>query len=359
MILAPTPENIERTAAHLREGGIAAIPTETVYGLAANALDSAACAQVFASKERPTFDPLIVHLAAQQDTSPFETLRKSGLIAWSFFSTDAIQTIEALAHRFWPGPLTLVLPKTEAVPDLVTAGLPSVAVRFPSHPVAQALLRATDRPLAAPSANRFGRISPTQAEHVFEELGDRVEWILDGGPCEVGLESTVLQVQTNGELTLLRPGKVSAEEIVLVAGRSVRAGTARLDAGPQVAPGMLASHYAPRKPLFILPLPVANLSEGHISAIQKHPGKIGLLALSGNTARLEEELSRRLDGRPVRALSLSENGDLAKAAQNLFAVMRELDRDPELSFLVSEPAPEGSGLAHAIRDRLGRAGKAL
>jgi L-threonylcarbamoyladenylate synthase len=355
MILAPTPESIDQVAARLRAGGIAAIPTETVYGLAANALDPNACAQVFAAKERPTFDPLIVHLAG---ADPIQTLEESQLVNVEALNDRARAHLRKLAERFWPGPLTLVLPKTARVPDLVTSGLPSVAIRFPSHPIAQAILKACGKPLAAPSANRFGRISPTRAEHVLKELGDRVDLILDGGPCQIGLESTVLRIDPTGGLELLRPGKVSAEEISQATGQSVFQGTARLDSGPQVAPGMLASHYAPTKKLRMLSAAVADLNPSDLKAADFQSatinGQIGLLVVLGDAQKAGRRLSDLL-GVPVRPYTLSPMGNLNEAAQNLFAVLREMDTQADLSVLITEPGPQGPGLAHAIRDRLTRA----
>ena len=190
--------SVEHAASILRAGGLVALPTETVYGLAANALDPVAVAKIFAAKERPFFDPLIVHLAE---------------LSWlPKVASEFPPIAQKLAKRFWPGPLTLVLPKTDAVPDLVTSGLPNVAVRIPDHELTRKVLRLADVPVAAPSANPFGRLSPTTAEHVRRQLGDRVDAILDGGPCRVGVESTILKIDGN-RATLLRLGGAPIEEI--------------------------------------------------------------------------------------------------------------------------------------------------
>lgn len=191
-LLQPTAENLARAGEALRRGELVGMPTETVYGLAGNALDAEAVARIFAVKERPTFDPLIVHVAPE--LRGLDAFGEAELVDVAALDGDARTHIEALISRFWPGPLTLVLPRGARVPDLVTSGLATVAVRMPRHPVAQALIRAAQRPLAAPSANRFGRISPTSAADVQAELGDRIGLILDGGSSEVGVESTVLAI---------------------------------------------------------------------------------------------------------------------------------------------------------------------
>ncbi|MBL7984887.1 MAG: threonylcarbamoyl-AMP synthase, partial [Flavobacteriales bacterium] len=224
--------DLQQAAALLREGKLVAIPTETVYGLAANAYDAEAVLRIFEVKNRPTFDPLIVHV---RDSDQVQEVART-------IPPEAL----ALMDRFWPGPLTLVLPKQPRVPDIVTSGLDTVGVRMPAHPMALELLRSLDFPLAAPSANPFGYISPTTAQHVGDQLGERIPYILDGGPCAVGVESTIIGWE-EGLPVLYRPGGLPLEAIEQVIG-SVR---------PQVkhvlpaAPGMIESHYAPRKPLFV------------------------------------------------------------------------------------------------------------
>jgi L-threonylcarbamoyladenylate synthase len=306
-----TPELLNRAVEILRQGGVIALPTETVYGLAANALDPLAVAKIFEAKARPRFDPLIVHVP---DAAALEPLVAS-----------MPEPAHRLARRFWPGPLTLVLPKKPIVPDIVTAGLPSVAVRVPDHPIAQRLLRAVGVPLAAPSANRFGSVSPTTAEHVRQEFGGLVPVVLDGGPCRAGVESTVISLLD--EPTLLRPGGLEVEAIEGVIG-PVR----RLDPSEQqrvVAPGMLMRHYAPRTRLVV---------DG-----TRPPGRVGLLAFQSPA-----------DPSGYAAVEvLSTTGDLREAAANLFAAMRRLDA-LGLDAIVAERVPE-EGLGLAINDRLRRA----
>ncbi|MGL4511995.1 MAG: L-threonylcarbamoyladenylate synthase [Lacipirellulaceae bacterium] len=328
-----TDASIDLAADLLRRGELVAIPTETVYGLGANALDPIAVAKVFALKGRPRFDPLIVHVASRDD---LRTLVAGGL-------PDAAR---ALADRFWPGPLTLVLPKTDLVPDIVTAGLPDVAVRVPDHPVAQRLLRSAKLPIAAPSANRFGRVSPTTAEHVVQSFGDECPLVLDDGPCRVGVESTVVSF-VEGRPAVLRPGGVAVEEIEALVGPAdrvwERSGGGEDDPLP-VAPGMLASHYAPRVPLVLAEAwgdrPVVAPPTG---------GRWGLLCVmapgnSAGFAAIEE---------------LAPGGDLTLAAASLFAAMRRLDAwrsaggAPLDGILALAPPQRGLGLA--IADRLRRA----
>lgn len=305
-------------AAALRAGLLVGMPTETVYGLAANALDSAAVLRVFSAKGRPTFDPLIVHVADAAQ-------------AWTVAQPSP--RAERLAAALWPGPLTLVLPRRTNVPDVVTSGLDTVGVRCPAHPLALALIRAAGVPLAAPSANLFGRISPTTAAHVREQLGDAVALVLDGGPCVVGIESTVLLPDPTP--IILRPGGVTRERLeeilgepVAVADRATRAASL-----PQLAPGMLPSHYAPVKPLR---LRVAG------EPWPRDPA-IGVLAFTGGDVR----------GTSGHVEVLSARGDLVEAASGLFAALRRLDASPVTS-LVAELVPD-HGLGLGINDRLRRA----
>ncbi|MFT7521532.1 MAG: L-threonylcarbamoyladenylate synthase, partial [Kiritimatiellia bacterium] len=198
-VLAPTGVNILRAAAAIAEGRLVGMPTETVYGLAASAIDASAVARIYAAKRRPSFNPLIAHVPASM--GDLDALVEAGLVRADGFDPLAVQAVDMLIRDFWPGPLSIVLPVGPALPDLTCAGLDTVALRSPDHPVAQALLEAVSVPLAAPSANRSGRISPTRAEHVMAELGDHVDCVLDGGTCEVGLESTVVQLSCEGGLT--------------------------------------------------------------------------------------------------------------------------------------------------------------
>lgn len=310
--------NLVAAAAALRAGRLVGMPTETVYGLAANALDPAAVLRVFSAKGRPTFDPLIVHVADAAQ-------------AWTVAQPSP--RAERLAAALWPGPLTLVLPRRANVPDVVTSGLDTVGVRCPAHPLALALIRAAGVPLAAPSANLFGRISPTTAAHVREQLGDAVAVVLDGGPCRVGIESTVLLPDPTP--IILRPGGVTRERLeeilgepVAVADRAVRAASL-----PQQAPGMLPSHYAPVKPLRL---------RASDEAWPTDPS-IGVLAFTG------QDLPLSL----TRVEVLSRSGDLAEAAAGLFAALRRLDATPARS-LVAELVPD-HGLGLGINDRLRRA----
>jgi L-threonylcarbamoyladenylate synthase len=336
-ILPPSAENIALAVAALRAGGIVAMPTETVYGLAGVAFDERALSRIFAVKERPTFDPLICHVPVAQDDW-LEHLAQQGLVEVSALSTAAQQHTRALAKTFWPGPLTLVLPKQPRVPDLSTSGLPTVGVRSPRHPAAQALLREVGQPLAAPSANRFGRISPTEAAHVVAELGDRIEFILDGGPCEIGIESTVLLIEPDGRLLLLRPGEISREAIAAATGAHVETrGEAIKSQSPLPSPGLLASHYAPQKPLRLVDR----------SQLAAACGRIGVLALdhipalSGNFAGV--------------SLTLSRCGDVHEIARRLFGALRQLDESQQVDEIWSHLLPDQTGLAFAINDRLTKA----
>ncbi len=234
--------DLEHAAALLRGGGTVAIPTETVYGLAANAFDPEAVLRIFTTKQRPSFDPLIVHIGRRTDVQRVVKELPPGA--------------ERLMEAFWPGPLTLVLPKRAEVPDVVTSGLDTVGVRMPAHPLTLDLLHRLDLPLAAPSANPFGYVSPTTAQHVADQLGESIPYILDGGPCEVGVESTIIGWEHEG-WKLYRPGGVAVEAIEQVIGR---VGAAVKPVLP-VAPGMLESHYAPRKPVFVGDVP--TLLEAH------------------------------------------------------------------------------------------------
>lgn len=304
--------------AALRAGRLVGMPTETVYGLAANALDPAAVLRVFSAKGRPTFDPLIVHVADAAQ-------------AWTVATPSPRARL--LAERLWPGPLTLVLPRTAIVPDVVTSGLDTVGVRCPDHPLALALIRAAGVPLAAPSANLFGRISPTTAAHVREQLGDAVEVVLDGGPCGVGIESTVLLPDPTP--VILRPGGVTRERLEEILGEPVAVAdrAARAASLPQQAPGMLPSHYAPVKPLRLR------------AAGEPWPRDpaIGVLAFTG----------RDVPGTLQHVEVLSVRGDLVEAAAGLFAALRRLDASPVTS-LVAELVPD-HGLGLGINDRLRRA----
>ncbi len=316
IVVRAEPEQIERAAQILRVGGIVAFPTETVYGLGAVAFDANAVARVFEAKRRPTFDPLIVHIAGE------------GMLERLVSDVDARARI--LMERFWPGPLTIVFPKAAAVPDLVTAGLATVAVRCPAHPVARALIEAVGAPLAAPSANAFGTISPTRAEHVAQSLGDAVDLILDGGPTTFGIESTIVEFEGN-RATLLRHGAIPLESLEAIVGPLTPATEAAND--PR-APGQLRAHYAPRTPLRVV-TPATVPPDERTGA--------GLLAFAESVPGYAA----------VRILSSA--GDVREAAVHLFAALHELDA-LGLRRIDAEPVPE-IGLGRAIADRLRRAAR--
>jgi L-threonylcarbamoyladenylate synthase len=312
-VLQADRKAIQRAASLLREGKLVAFPTETVYGLGACALNPQAVARIFEVKERPLFDPLIVHVA---------TLEMAGEVG-EFLDPRAL----LLVKRFWPGPLTLVLPKRPTIPDIVTAGLPTVGVRMPAHPVALELIREAGVPVAAPSANLFGHLSPTTAAHVVKQIGDRIDLVLDGGQCPIGVESTVLELLE--EPVLLRPGGIPLEDLERVIGK-IRIGS--LKDSPR-APGQLPFHYAPRVPLRIVP-----------QEMPPPPGfRVGLLAFQ--VVRHPEWF--------VKVEILSSNGDLREAAANFFACLHRLE-EAGLDLIFAEPVPE-VGLGRAIMDRLRKA----
>jgi len=335
---------LDSSGMNLRNGELVVMPTETVYGLAALASSPQGVARVFEAKERPADDPLIVHVAPQGEPLPW--LTREGWIDASFAASPGGQRMAQLIDAFWPGPLTLVVPRGPKVLDAVTAGLPRVALRFPAHPVAQALIRAAGGPLVAPSANRFGRISPTTAQAAFSELGDRVSAVLDAGPCDVGVESTVLGIQDDGELTWFRPGAISREDVARATGAPTPEGRTPTP-GPQPSPGMLSSHYAPRTPLALYPSdpPWARLVE----LTRDRPRPLGVLLFNATHAEAVAEMEG-----VAEVVVLSPTGDPAEAAQGLYAALRRLDASPA-AFLVAEAPPEGSGLYEALADRLRRA----
>ena len=309
LISPATPRAISRAAVLLKASRLVAFPTETVYGLGGDATNERAVAEIFAAKGRPRFNPLIVHVPGLAEAE-----------ALAIFDDRAREVVA----RFWPGPLTLVLRRRSdsGLSLLGSAGLDTIALRAPAHEVAQALLRETGRPIAAPSANRSGRVSPTEAAHVAEEIGDRVSLILDGGRTPVGLESTVLDLSAEAP-ALLRPGGVTSEQLTALLGP-----IAALTKGSLKSPGMLASHYAPSLPL-------------RLEADRAQPGD-ALLAFGPEAPPGFAEV-----------LWLSRSGDLAEAAANLFAMLRRIDRPPFTGIAVM-PIPE-HGLGRAINDRLRRA----
>ncbi len=313
VVLSDSARGIRAGAALLRQGGLVAFPTETVYGLGADATDDRAVARIFAAKGRPGFNPLIVHVANAEAAASV---------------AEMPETARRLAGAFWPGPLTLVLKRRAGarLSELVTAGLPTVAVRVPAHPLAAALIAGFGGPVAAPSANPSGRVSPTTREHVLEGLGGRIEAVFEGGACPVGLESTIVAVGDDA-LTLLRPGAVPAEALEAAAGLPVREAA---EGAPVVAPGGLASHYAPRAMLRLN-------AEG--------PGRDEAWLGFGARESLQP------------SLNLSARGDLEEAAANLFAHLRALDAMAAaagLERIAVAPIP-AEGIGVAINDRLARA----
>jgi len=325
-VYAPTDNNLRRLAAALRRGELVALPTETVYGLAANALDARACRRIFTAKRRPANDPLIVHVT---DLRAAEALAEVNDVA------------RVLARTFWPGPLTLVLPKKKVVPGIVTSGQRTVAVRSPAHRLARKILQLAHVPLAAPSANPFGYVSPTTAAHVLQGLEGRIPHVLDGGPCDVGVESTIVDVSKPRRLVILRPGAISAADVraaLAQVGRRVRVVSRRRKlptmSGAAIAPGMLEQHYSPRTPLEL---------RARVTRAEAADVKTGCI------------FWRTPKTKSANAIALTRNGDIAEAARNLYAVLRRMDR-AGFAKLVCERAPKSAGpLGQAINDRLTRA----
>lgn len=317
MIVRPTAQAVIQAAALLRAGELVALPTETVYGLGADAANPRAVAKIFAAKDRPADHPLIVHLA---DTTQIGD-----------WARDVPDAALALARAFWPGPLTLILPKTAQVPDIVTGGQDTVGLRVPDHPVALELLRAFGGGIAAPSANRFGRISPTTAQHVEEELGARVAMILDGGPCDVGIESTIIDL-SRGEAVILRPGIIGVQAIAAVIGQRPRLrGESSADSAAPRVSGSLAAHYAPRTPMRM------------VAAAE--------LALAGADCAI---LARTMECPASRhVMCIDAPFDAPGYAHELYASLRALDASGAARILVEDIPTDPAW--DAIRDRLERA----
>ncbi len=331
ILSASSSVNIQKAADLLKKGGLVVFPTETVYGLGADAANPEAVCRIFEVKKRPAFDPLIIHVADIDQA----------LSLWSRTPESA----KGLMKNFWPGPLTLVLPRSDKVSDLVTSGLPTVAVRMPRHEAALELIRALGKPIAAPSANLFGYTSPTSAAHVAEDLGAGVDLILDGGPCAVGVESTVLKIEKD-EGIILRPGGVSAEEL----SKFIRVRKDGADPGKkQESPGMLDSHYAPWTKFILLPTEFTEFASEFEASLQEsqsmrsEPLRVGLLAF--------QKIPENSSFESVQVLS--EKGDLVEAASKVFQTMRDLDK-MHLDWILAEPVPS-SGIGLAILDRLRKA----
>lgn len=311
-ILKPTSESLTLAADTLREGNLVAFPTETVYGLGGDATNEHAIAQIYAAKGRPQFNPLIVHIAKKEDAAKY--------VVWN-------EAAEKVANQFWPGPLTLVLPRAPQSPVvlLASAGLTTIAIRCPDHQTARALIREAGLPLAAPSANASGQLSPTHAQHVAESLGGNVDLILDGGSCEIGVESTVLDL-TSDTPTILRHGGVTKEMLINLL---VDVREAAHDENAPKSPGMLLSHYAPNLPI-----------------------RLNATSAKDDEAYLVFADDSGLKGGATRS-NLSISGDLTEAAANLFSMLHDLDHEHLTSIAVA-PIPH-EGLGAAINDRLERA----
>ncbi|MDR7129268.1 L-threonylcarbamoyladenylate synthase [Algoriphagus sp. 4150] len=317
--MARIGQDIMQAKRVLEAGHLVAIPTETVYGLAGNALDPVAVASIFETKNRPSFDPLIIHV--------------SSLLEAENYVNDIPAPLRKLADQFWPGPLTLLLPRKNVIPDIVTSGLDRVAVRVPDHPLTLELLAQVDFPLAAPSANPFGYISPTSPQHVDAQLGKKISYILDGGACKVGLESTIVGMEAD-EIIVYRLGGLDIADIERIVGKvSVKSHSS---SNPQ-APGLMESHYAPVKPFII-----GDLDE-LISVYQSNGIDFAVLSLE----RLFQSVPSE------NQITLSTGGDLKEAATRLFAAMRTLD-ESSATVILAELMPE-TGLGRAINDRLKRA----
>ena len=336
---SPEVEKIlEWAAAILRAGGLVALPTETVYGLGANALDAAAVGRIFTAKQRPAWDPIIVHIAGLDGGRAM----LEGLVE------EVPEAARRLMEAFWPGPLTLLLRRTRAVPDVVTAGRPLVGVRMPAHPVAMELIRLAGVPVAAPSANTFGRISPTTAAHVLEDLDGRIDAMVDAGPAVHGVESTVLDPNTT-PMTIYRPGAVTAAQIRAVAGavETFRGGEA-LTETPRTAlpsPGLGLRHYAPRSRLVLVEAPLTELGArlGE-AALRWHGERVGIM--------LPAEVAA-----PVDRVAVFPWGQWAapeELARKLYAGLRALDAQGCSVILC--PVPPAEGVGAAVRDRLRKAG---
>lgn len=315
--------NIEEVVKALLAGELVALPTETVYGLAANALDTTAVQKIFEVKGRPLIDPLIVHT---HDFSEIEKLAFPPEIAYK------------LAEVFWPGPLTLLLEKKDIIPNIVTAGLPSVGIRIPRQPIFREILIEAKVPLAAPSANPFGYLSPTEAKHVEKTLGNKIKYIVDGGPCAIGLESTILNILDPQNPEILRPGPITAEDLKYVFGFAPKYATKSSHEGAQIAPGLLKSHYSPRTHLKIFQKDEIPLWE------ENKKTKAIIFIKRPKVIKTTDQL---------KVFWFSEEGDLNEVSKNLFSLLEKLDHQGFSEILVELPEKEGIGIA--IYNRLERA----
>ncbi|HEY6490350.1 MAG: L-threonylcarbamoyladenylate synthase [Terracidiphilus sp.] len=339
---ADARQAIAQAAEILRRGRLVALPTETVYGLGAHALDVAAVARIFEAKQRPAWDPVIVHIAGPVTSNPM----LDALV------TEVPTHARALIAAFWPGPLTLLLPRSTAVPDAVTAGRPLVGIRMPAHPVAFALIQQAGIPIAAPSANRFGHTSPTTADHVLDDLDGRIDAILDAGPTQHGLESTVLD-PNQSPMRIYRPGAISAEQIRAVAGPAENYSTLHSPASEPIealpSPGVGIRHYAPRARLILLDAPLPALRDRLADAVKMHAGEsVGILLPAELSDTPAAKAGENLHVYPWGRWSSHE-----ELARNLYAGMRALDAAGCAVILC--PLPPAEGLGAAIRDRLRKA----
>jgi L-threonylcarbamoyladenylate synthase len=331
IILPSTPENISRAANILRDGGLVAFPTETVYGLGADALNPAALAKIFQAKGRPTADPLIVHIHTLNDLNQL--------------ASQVSDLALTLAETFWPGPLTLVLPKTAAVPSLITAGLGSVAIRLPDHPVALALIKAAGTPIAAPSANLFGHTSPTTAQHVYNDLAGRVDLILDGGPTRVGVESTVLDL-TSTPPRILRHGGIPRERIEQVIGSVDVMARDYAPTESLPSPGLLAKHYAPYTPLTLFKNDLLGTKMLDFVQAETALGKsIGVMVI--------DEEAHRFEAIGCQVYRLGQANNPAAIASHIYNALRWFDGRSLDAIACHDVSP--SGIGSAIHDRLLRA----
>jgi L-threonylcarbamoyladenylate synthase len=348
VVALPDEATLVWAAELLTKGEVVAVPTETVYGLAADATNPEAVAGIYAAKGRPSFNPLIVHVGA--DMNSLASLEAAGLINANLLTPSARLLADRLIATFWPGPLTIVLPKGPKLPDIVSANLPSVGIRMPAHPAFLALLQRCGRPLAAPSANRSNRISPTCAVHVAADLGERIPLILDGGATTVGVESTIIDVTGAGEPRILRFGGVSLAQLATTGCTPI----IPQESGekPQ-APGMQRVHYAPSTPLLLL-------ARDHVDALtawiksRSTPPRLGLLLLQG-PAEVPLLWNAATSGATFEILCLDDPGDGSKAGQGLYAALHQLDL-AKVDLIVAEMPPNtAEGLWPAVRDRLTRA----
>lgn len=354
-ILKPSVKSVQLVAAALKKNQVAALPTETVYGLAGNGLSKVAINKIFEAKGRPKTDPLILHLPIRykKQKSILLALCKAGLVNKKVLKWESRSSVEKLLKKYWPGPLTVVLPKGAKVPLLATSGHPSVALRMPAHPWFQKVLAKVSFPLAAPSANRFGKISPTEAFHVMAELKDRIPLILDGGPCKIGVESTIIKLEED-HAELLRPGKISAKDVTQYLPVQVKSKpTYAEESTSVVAPGLLDNHYAPTKRMWFA------LNEAPPEVEVKSLGQnVGVLNLSKEPLNPSHVINQAKNIR----LTLHLQNSLEQIAKELFRSLRALDEEPSIdAILVISPKPsaeeleKNKGLYDAILDRLSRA----